>query len=77
MRLILNKELDIYALPGTKVVFLGKGGWPGEAETASRLLETNKIYTVYKIDVECFHSDVWLEEVPDRYFNSVLFTQVA
>lgn len=65
--------MDIYCNKGHKIVFLGKNGWDGEAEEASRYLTVGEVYTVDYTVVHSWTTDVYLEEFPKRSFNSVMF----
>ncbi len=67
--------MNLEAKKGDKVVFLNENGhdWqPKEAREKHGLVEGN-VYTVAKMEVHNFSSDVWLEEVPGIAFNTVMF----
>lgn len=81
--------LDIYSEPGTKVkvVVNEKGevwnGWDLDKERVEKYLDKNKIYTVEKINVNNSSSNVYLEEIQDKfptgvrvYFNSCNLVEV-
>ena len=66
--------MDIYSKVGTKVIFAyPDSGYPHHQKTAAEHLELGRVYTVERIDVGGFHTDVFLAEVPGVAFNSVLF----
>lgn len=64
--------MDIYAEKGHKVKFLNKHGEEYEREAASKLLNTEDIYTVEFIDVGGWFSYVKLEGIPGLH-NTVMF----
>lgn len=69
--------MDIYARRGTKIVFNNpNAGYPYDQETARKYLKVGSKYTVEWKRVGCFHTDVFLQEVPGVPFNSVLFDEV-
>ena len=66
--------MDIYAQPGTKVVFANPdAGYEHHQETAKKHLTVDAEYTVDRIDAGNWHTDVYFEEVPGVPFNSVMF----
>ena len=71
-----NMSMDIYSTPGTKVVFLDKNGDEYERAAAERILKVGQVYTVVDIDVMDWRSEVTLEEIPDKTFNSVMFNTI-
>lgn len=48
-------------------------GWDYDKEMCRRYLTLNEIYSVYKIEVHSWHTDVYLSGF-ERPFNSVNFT---
>lgn len=64
--------MDIYAAPGTKVLFTGEGGHPTESILAQQKLTIGEVYTIKETVVDDWHTDVFLEEAPGA-FNSVMF----
>lgn len=71
----ITKTMDIYAEEGTKIVFLGKNGYPSELEYAKKVLEVGKVYTVKYVDIEFSISYVTLKEVKNALFNTVMFVE--
>lgn len=74
-------SMDIYTNPGKKVfaVFergVLQHGHSHEKIEASRYLQPEKRYTIEKIDVWDWSSDVYLKEFPGIRFNSVHFENV-
>lgn len=65
--------MDIYAQEGDKVIFLGKHGRDEELAYALRKLEAGKEYTVDHTDVHSWCSYVYLKELPEESFNTVMF----
>ncbi len=66
--------MDINSKKGTKVVFANPGsGYEPEQELAKEHLKVGATYTVDRTEVGRFHTKVFLEEIPDVPFNSVMF----
>ncbi|MGG4090542.1 hypothetical protein [Paenibacillus lautus] len=61
------------AVKGSKVRFIGHGGWAGEAEHALGILKKNEVYTVDRVDIYQSYTDIFLEGFEGKGFNSVLF----
>jgi hypothetical protein len=68
--------MNIYAQPGTRVLFHNEGGYPFEKEKAAKILTVGEIYTVNRTDVHDSSTDVYLEGFGDIRFNSVQFSDV-
>ena len=67
-------SMDIYAQPGTPVIYTNlTAGWDIDQEEAQAYLVPNTIYTVAEIEIGDAKTLVRFEEVPDMWFNSVLF----
>lgn len=73
----MNKTMNIFAKKGSKVRFLNENGWDGEPESASRYLDKGKEYTVDFVDIGGWCSSVFLKEVPNIPFNTVMFEDIA
>jgi hypothetical protein len=72
-----SDTMDIFtAKPGTKIRYTGENGRASDREDANKVLQVNAIYTVDSLDVDSWHTDVYLKEVPNHPFNSVLFEDV-
>lgn len=67
-------SMDIYAKPGTKVVFTGLNGRDSDQQSARKVLVIGKTYIVKHIEVGSWQSDVYLEGF-DRSFNTVMFIE--
>jgi hypothetical protein len=66
--------MNIYAPSGSKVVYAyPENGYPSDQEKASKYLKIGETYTVKNVDVYDWRSRVTLVEVPEQYFNTVLF----
>ena len=65
--------MDIYAKEGTKVKYTGTGGYDHHKEHANKYLKKDEIYTVLRTEVGGWHTDVFLQEVPNQCFNSTHF----
>lgn len=48
-----------------------KNGYTSHSETAIKYLQIGEIYNVQKVDIDAWHTDVYLEEFPGVAFNSV------
>ena len=77
----IAKTMDIRAKRGTAVRLQMKdgevfGGYDGDKKQALQFLKPDVIYHVKRTEVEDWNTDVYLEEVPDQGFNSVMFEHV-
>jgi hypothetical protein len=68
--------LNINAKPGTKVIYLAKNGYDSDKKHANKFLKKETEYTVSHIIIGDWSSLVYLEEMPDQGFNSVMFAAV-
>lgn len=68
--------MDIYSPPGTKVTFLDVNGTEFDRAEAEKILKVGQVYTIVDIDVGSWRSDIILEEIPNKTFNSVMFDNV-
>lgn len=68
--------MHIYALKGFKVI-VRRAGNERDGELIRKHLVIGKEYTVEKTEVHNWHTDVFLQEVPDIAFNSVSFEDVS
>lgn len=69
--------MNIYALKGHKVrLETLDAGYDYQKELVEKYLELGKEYTVDYTDVYSSYTDVYLQEFPDIYFNSVFFEDV-
>lgn len=68
--------MNIYTESGSKVIYLGTGGYDSDLIHANKYLKVGEIYTVEWVDVGDWSSDVYLEEVPGQDFNTVHFENV-
>ena len=67
-------SMNIYSQPGTQVVYANvTAGWDYDQEQAQAYLVPNTIYTIAATEIDDSRTLVLLEEVPDVWFNSVLF----
>ena len=66
---------DLFFAPaGTKVVYLDENGYDSDKEYAHRAgLQKGKMYTLSGMEIGGSHSTLWLEEFPDKSFNTVMF----
>ena len=67
-------SMDIYSRPGTKVTYMGENGSEADLRYANEHLKLRQLYTIERTRVSGWHTDVYLVEVPGKYFNSVHFT---
>lgn len=70
---LFNESMNIYTIPGTRIVYMGRNGYECDREQANVCLSIGGTYTVKYIDIDCSSSRVELEEVPGKYFNTVMF----
>ena len=66
---------NIYADEGTKVRYTGEGGHDSHKDFANKHLKRGEVYTIDHTDVGNWHTDVYLQEMPDKAFNSVHFEE--
>jgi hypothetical protein len=77
----IANTMDIYSKRGTAVRLQMKdgeifGGYDSDKKHALKYLKPDTIYHVKSTDVQNWTTDVYLEEVPDQWFNSVMFERV-
>lgn len=69
--------MNIFAKPGTKIRFIPRdNGHDPDREHAKEYLTEGQIYTVKMIDVGHYYSEVEIKEIPNQWFNTVLFDDV-
>ena len=71
--------MDLYANEGYRVTVTEQTinwGWESDKEKANKYLKPGEVYTVLRTEVGGWHTDVWLKEIPNVYFNSVHFQPV-
>jgi len=72
--------MDIYAKEGHRITVTDETinyGYNHHKETANKYLKAGNIYTVDHTDVDGWHTDVYIKEVPGVAFNSIHFEDVA
>lgn len=70
-----DNTMDIYTPIGSKVIFsFPNNGTEYEQNIAKKYLILNKEYTIEKIEIGSWHTDVFLKEIKNISFNSVLFS---
>jgi hypothetical protein len=67
------KLLDIYSPAGTKAYFIDENGYDSQREEARKFFTKGQVLTVKRIDVESWSSSVTFEELPGKWFNTVMF----
>jgi hypothetical protein len=67
-------RMDIWAKPGSLVMFDGRGGYESEKTHAAKLLTLRRVYEVESINVGSSSSTVALKGV-NGLFNTVLFSE--
>jgi hypothetical protein len=65
--------MDIYSPSGTVVYFLDENGYDGDLEYARQYMQKYQIFTVKQIDIGGWCTEVEFEEIPGKWFNSVMF----
>lgn len=68
--------MNIYAKNGDKVRFLNRNGRDMERAEAAKILKEGGVYTVERTSVGQSCSSVYLQEIPGRGFNTVMFEGV-
>ena len=67
-----------YCTKGEKIVYCNfKSGFEKDIEKANKYLEKNSVYTVEKIYVKLWKTEIYLEEFPETSFNSCIFDRVV
>lgn len=69
-------SMNIHGPKGTRVRFCNRGGWDGEYEEASKVLDHGEVNTVIRINMYQSSFEVFLEGFKQG-FNSVLFVYVC
>lgn len=71
---LIEDTMDIYSSEGSKVMFKHESnGYKSHQETARKYLKLGAVYTVRSTVIGGSHTDVYLNEVPNVAFNSVMF----
>jgi hypothetical protein len=74
-----QSSINIYADKGHRVT-VGEEtigwGYSHDKEKAKKYLQVGKVYTIYHIEIREWSSDVFLDEIPQQYFNSVHFLEL-
>jgi hypothetical protein len=66
--------MGIYSKKGSKIIFKHENyGYSSHQETAKKHLKLGETYTVNHADIDGWHTNVYLDEVPNVAFNSVMF----
>jgi len=77
---ILNqKAMTIPNLKGHKVKVTEatiKNGWDYHKKHVEKFLKVGEIYTIERIELHDWHTEVWLQEIPNEVFNSMLFEDI-
>lgn len=68
--------MDIYSSPGTKVRFLNQNGHDYQREDALKYFAEGQVLTVDEIDVGSWSSSVKFQELPGKWFNTVMFGRI-
>lgn len=72
-------SMDLKTKPGAKIVVTSesiRNGTEEDKANASLYLKPKKRFTLRKIQVHDWHTDVWVEEIPGVKFNSVQFENI-
>lgn len=65
--------MDIYGAAGTTVYFLNANGYDAERAETAKIFAEGQALTVKRIDVGDWSSRVEFEELPGKWFNTVMF----
>lgn len=70
----MQSTMNIYAKRGHKVKYCyPNNGYDYDRELCNKHLTQNSVYTVEFFEVESFSSRIYLQEVPEIAFNTVMF----
>ena len=70
-------KMNIYTKKGKKVIYCNPdNGYLHNQKDCQKHLIFNQVYTVDHTEVGSCHTDVYLKEIPDVPFNSVMFENV-
>lgn len=69
--------MNVYTAPNCTIKYEAINGYPIELEYANKYLTKGVVYTVQKCEVGRSSSVVYLNEIPDKSFNTVHFTNVG
>lgn len=71
------KTMNIAAQKGDKVIYsFPNNGYISDQSICAKHLILGNEYTIEKIDIDGFSTDVYLKELPNICFNSVMFRDV-
>lgn len=71
-----DESMNIYAKAFTRIKYTGKHGSEFDKKHANKHLKIGETYTIDYTDICEWHTDVYLKEVPNEYFNSVHFENI-
>lgn len=70
--------MNIFAIKGHKVKCVTlNAGYDYHKEIAEKHLEVGEEYIIERTDVDSYHTDVYLKEIPGVKFNSVFFSDIS
>lgn len=69
----MYEVVDIYVTPGQKVFYLDENGYDSDREYARKFLSKHQELTILMSDVGGWRTEFQFEEVPGKWFNSVMF----
>lgn len=72
----IYESADIYSPYGTKLMYMGKGGWDSDLKHADKYLSVGQTYTLNSADIGGWSTKFYLNEFPNIRFNSVHFKVV-
>lgn len=71
------KTMNIYAKKGDRIKFsFPDNGSEFDKKEAKKYLKLNNIYTVEKTDIGNWHTEIYIKEIPNIFFNSVMFSDI-
>lgn len=68
-----HPRMNIYAVPGDKVIFDANGGHDWEKRLAEKVIKLGETYEIADTNIGECSTDVLLKGFPDHWFNSCLF----
>lgn len=67
------QPMNIYSRPSATVYFLNRNGYDHQLKEAAEIFEEGQALTIKRIEVDNWSSSVEFEELPGKWFNTVMF----
>ena len=75
----MEATMNIHAKQGTKITVTTKSilnGYANVSNHAKKHLKVGEVYTIDRVVVHSWHTDVYVKEIPDQIFNVVSFYNI-